>query len=341
MYNKLNEQKINTYSEQVAQKLLDSFFSDKERISGEEILNFCSIKQVNLFTLRVLFQTWKTESKKLESPYFDYDNTEVIAALDKFQNIVSRHILVDQASFKPILLKAISDSLLLICSPYHFYQNELNAIDQQDTSPIEALNGMKKFTKINTAILDGLIDNLNQSKKSTDTFDTTQVLDKVVESLTSAPEEIGSYIDAFSSYVPLDINDIYLEIEEPPTHQEPEHISPDISEKEQAQPVSIGLFEEPTLNESLASENQQSLADLHENQKIDSLSKGITLNQRFMFVNVLFGGDVAKFNNTVVEMDGLTDLAEAKNYVKTRLNHWDTTSDEIEEFMKVLDRRFS
>jgi len=343
MDNKLNEQQISDYSSQVAQKLIDSFFANKEKISGEEILNLCAIKQVNLFVLKRLFQKWNREASKLESPYFDYDDPEVVAAIDNFQNTVSRHILVDKAAFEPILVRAISDTLMLICSPYHFYLNELNSLNEQSILPFDGLSESKKFTKINRAILDALIGSLEQS--NSEQTDATAILDNVIGNLTSGPDEMDEYISAFSNYVMLDLNDIYMEVETPPIKGEPLGEDPvvsqsDFSSVEEENPTELDKPEPPVLNDLLAPENQMSIADMHEQQKIESLSKGITLNQRFMFVNVLFDGDVAKFNNTVVEIDGLVDLDEAKHYLNTRFVNWNEAAHEVEEFMKVLERRF-
>jgi hypothetical protein len=151
---------------------------------------------------------------------------------------------------------------------------------------------------------------------------------------------MDSYISAFSNYVPLDINEIYLEVEEhndPKPVEEIEELQFDRVSDEITSEISV----ESTLNEALAMENQTSLADMHEQQKIESLSKGITLNQRFMFVNVLFDGDVAKFNNTVLELDGLVTLGEAKKYLNVHFGQWGTEGQEVEEFMNILGRRFS
>lgn len=339
MDNKLNEQQISDYSSQVAQKLIDSFFSNKEKISGEEILNLCAIKQVNLFVLKGLFQKWNKEAKKLESPYFDYSDPEVVDAIDNFKNTVSQHILVDQVSFQPILTSAISDTLMLICSPYHFYLNEINLMNTQSIMPFDGLNESKKFTKINGAILDALISSLDQS--SSEQTDATAILDNVIANLTSGPDEMGEYINAFSNYVMLDINDVYMELETPPIKEEPTVSQSDFPTGEEDTFNSTDNSEESMLNDLLASENQISIADMHEHQKIESLSNGITLNQRFMFVNVLFDGDVAKFNNTVVEIDGLVNLDEAKHYLDTRFVNWNEAAHEVEEFMKILERRFS
>ena len=213
MDNKLNEEQINKYSEQIANKLLSSFFDNKEKISGEEILNFSAIKQVNLFTLKGLFETWKEEANKLESPYFDYNDPEVLEAIENFKNTVSRHILVDKISFRPILIKAISDSLILIFSPYHFYLNELNGFNQKNIQPHDGLKELKKFTKVNTAILEGLMTKLEHAIEGNIEEDSTKILDDVVENLSSGPEDMDGYIEAFSNYASLDINDIYIEVE--------------------------------------------------------------------------------------------------------------------------------
>jgi hypothetical protein len=339
MDNKLNEQQIGDYSSQVAQKLIHSFFANKDKISGEEILNLCAIKQVNLFVLKGLFQKWNKESEKLESPYFDYNDPEVVAAVERFKNTVSRHILIDKASFEPILIAAISDTIMLICSPYHFYLNELNWMKEQSISPIDGLGEGKKFTKINGAILDALIEHVNQS--TSEQTDATTILDHVIGNMISGPDEMDDYIKAFSNYVTLDINDIYLEVDTAQVLEAPALAQPDFTISETAEDAPTDDAEERMLNDLLAPEKQISIADMHEQQKIQSLSKGITLNQRFMFVNVLFDGDVAKFNNTVLEIDGLVNLDEAKHYLSTRFDHWNETAHEVEEFMKILERRFS
>ena len=321
MDNKLNEKQVSNYSEKVATKLSTSFFSTKKQISGQDILSFCAIKQVNLFILKELFQKWNSEFEKLENPYFDYQHPEIKEATNNFKNIISRHILVRQELFNPLLIKAISNTLMLICSPYHFYLNELEIMSQQKTTSLAKLKEMKKFTKINIPILDGLISNLEKTIADETNSDASEILDEVIESLTSEPEDMDPYIAAFSNYVSLNIDDIYLDMEDAQTDVE--------------------LAQESTLNESLASKNQMSVADMHQQKKIENLSKGITLNQRFMFVNVLFDGNVTKFNNAVLQMDALTNFAEAKRYLNTHFGHWNYSSDEVEEFIGVLERRFS
>src|SRR5690606_15407912 len=121
MDNKLNYNSIEAYSAAYTKKLINSFFSMEETINGKQILSLSNINQVNLLIIKNLFQKWKKETGKLQSPFFDYDNAEVKKALQHFMNVLSNNITIRKNNFEPLLKKSVTDAIFLIFSPYVFY----------------------------------------------------------------------------------------------------------------------------------------------------------------------------------------------------------------------------
>jgi len=79
---------------------------------------------------------------------------------------------------------------------------------------------------------------------------------------------------------------------------------------------------------------------LHEKQGIDKIETNITLNQRFMFVNGLFDGDVDTFNSTIKNLDSMSNHDEALNYIASNFSQWDKTDEDVIEFFELIKKRF-
>ena len=54
MEEKIKTEEIKRYSLEFALATVNSFFSSKEKITGQEILTFCGVRQVNLLLARAL-----------------------------------------------------------------------------------------------------------------------------------------------------------------------------------------------------------------------------------------------------------------------------------------------
>jgi hypothetical protein len=113
-------------------------------------------------------------------------------------------------------------------------------------------------------------------------------------------------------------------------HQE----AADIAEKE--------VEEEQNLNQKFE-EDHKTLAELHEETKIESVFDAISINHRYMFLQELFDGDNETFNTALKEVDACNTFDEAvetlvQNYAKEFF--WDMNSDEVKELLKVVYRKF-
>ena len=112
MDEKISLEAIALYSDAYAEKVLKRAFASKEKINGQDILSLCEVQQINLFIVRELFKGWKEETRKLKSPYFDYENAEVKEAMDNFMGTLSKNIAITRQHFAPLLKKAVSQPCL-------------------------------------------------------------------------------------------------------------------------------------------------------------------------------------------------------------------------------------
>jgi len=337
----INHEYINNYAEAYANRIVDRYFSENTIIDGENILNLTEIRQINLFVVKHIMVKWLTEAKKIRSPFFDYNNPEVQEALQDFMNILSKNISIEQKSFKPLLKMAITDVLLLIFSPYNFFSNELLNIGSPIT--LEELEKRKKFIKINSELFNAYVNKVEEI--STDNLqikEAKQYFDQVCEDINFSPEEPEEYIKLFSNEIALEINKIYTEVEGENSKQEK------VGESDQPAKDKIPIHEKfyeqkSTLVDELKKEPGGTVLDYHKKQKIESIKKNISIQQRFRFVRELFEENDDIFNETIDFLDGCLENNDATNYLNERFfdsGKWNNEDEAVIEFISVIKKKF-
>lgn len=76
-------------------------------------------------------------------------------------------------------------------------------------------------------------------------------------------------------------------------------------------------------------------------QKRKKIKDSLTINQKFMFTKILFNGDFELFSAAVERLDELDNLNQAKNYLSNNYGEWNPESEEYQEFMEIVERRFA
>ncbi len=326
MDEKISSQAIGQYSEHYASKLADQFFSKKESISGPEILTLCEVKQVNMFIIRELMHAWKQESEKLKSPYFDYQAPAVKEALAQFQNTLSNYISVSRKDFVPLLETAVTKTIYLIMAPYDFYSETLDRYGKGYLKT-EYLKGEVKYLRINQAPLERLVSKLEEQKIDVLTGNEAfGMLDSILEEVNFTPEDFEGFVGQFSKLVPLRVDRLF---EVRSVVKQPEVKMPE--------PVKS----EPIKQEPIARENKPTLAENLARQKTTKLKDSLTINQKFMFTKILFKGDFEIFSETIDRLDSFETLNHALAFLGDHYIDWDRESEEYEEFLEVLEKRFS
>jgi hypothetical protein len=365
MDEKISLEAIALYGDAYADKVLKSFFASKEKISGQEILKLCNVQQVNLFVVRELFKTWREETKKVKSPYFDYENPEVKEALDNFMSTASQHILIGQAHFGPLLKKAVSQTLMVIFDPYDFYSMTISG--RNNKLEVGPFREEIKYLKINRAPLEKMLQKLEergvQEVTGNEAF---SILDSILEEVNFTPEDLEEYIAKFSEIVPLDPTRFIIpktadqvapveavkapepvketaqpEAVKEAVKSEPVKAEPIRKEATKAnQPKSVGdVKHAPTVNDRM---NAQQTMLVDNFRKIERIKDSLTINQKFMFTKVLFHGDFELFSKAIDRLDQFENMNLALRYLEDEYaSTWDRDSEEFHEFMEMVEKRFS
>ncbi len=324
MDEKISLKAVDRYSDTYAANVVSHFFVEKEKITGTEIRDLCDIRQINLFVLRELMHRWKVESQKLKSPFFDYQAKEVTEALAHFQNTLSNHISISKSDFLPLLKRAVSQTLYVVLDPYDFYSDTL---DREGVN-VADLRSDIKYLKINRPPLERLVQKLEEKKLATIAGNEAfAMLDSILEEVNFTPEDIEDYLSAFSKVAPLDLEKLY----DPKTIHKPlaRVTNPVLIKKEH--PVT-----------SLGNDQPREGKTLSDNfQKIASIKDNLTINQKFMFTKILFGGDFVIFSQAIDRIDSFDSLSQALSYLESNHSDWDKETEEYQEFIEMVEKRFT
>jgi len=322
MDEKISPKAIEQYSLEYAAKLGSQFFDKKEKITGAEILTLCEIKQVNLFVIRELMNIWKNESEKIKSPYFDYQAAEVREVLLQFQNVLSNHIAIGREDFLPLLQAAVVKTIHLIVTPYDFYSETLDRYGKGYLKTATLKNEVK-YLKINKSPLEKLVVKLEEQNLQLITGNEAfGMLDHILEEVNFTPEDFDGYLTQFSKLVPLKIERLY----------EPKNL---LKPFEPAKPEQTKIFAEQASKQPKPTPTQNT-----PKQKVNKLKDGLTINQKFMFTKILFKGDFEIFSEAIDQIDTLPSLNHALAHLGEYYPEWDRESEEYEEFIEVLEKRF-
>ncbi|MBS1680958.1 MAG: hypothetical protein JST48_04535 [Bacteroidetes bacterium] len=312
MEEKISLKAIDRYSDRFAEQLADSYFRDKEKINGKEILSFSEIKQVNLFVLKELMRLWNKENEKWNSPYFNYEAVEVQQSIALLKNILSNHILISKKDFLPLLKAAVSQTLFLVLAPYDYFSTILDRKGKGVVRMAELKNEVR-YLKINRLPIEKLMEKLEVRQAEVITGNEAfGMLDHILEELNFTPEDVDEHIASFSKILPMEVAQLFESTETP------------TKEREQI------LSEKP----EMVSEAQVSKANF-------KIKDHLTINQKFMFTKMLFAGDFEVFSKTIETLDAFQNQNQALQFIHEKHTQWDKESDEYEEFMAMVNRKFT
>ncbi len=320
MEERISLEAIALYSDKYAAKLADGIFSGREVVSTEELLSISPVQQVNLFVVGSLFRLWKEEVKKLKSPYFDYSHPDVQQALQQLMNVLSRHISINREHLLPLLKKAASTTLLVVFSPYDYYSSLItgtkNALNRT------AFREELKYLKVNREPLERLLNKLDNDKiEEISGNQAFALLDSILEEVNFTPADVEPFIEQFSQTEKLNPENFYIKVKS----------GTSVKKEKQLQATQTQPTGEPKARPTVADHFR----------KVERIRDTLTINQKFMFTKVLFNGDFELFSQTIDELDRQATLHDALKQLESHINTWNPESDEYQEFMEILEQRFS
>ncbi len=109
-------------------------------------------------------------------------------------------------------------------------------------------------------------------------------------------------------------------------------------------PITLDLFEDQAperLGEKLASDDF-SIAARMQKSRVEDLRSAIGINDKFLFINELFGGNLNQYNKTIDELNHLVSLDGARAYlIELRIQHqWSAHAPAVEKLHDLVERKF-
>jgi DNA polymerase III gamma/tau subunit len=241
----LNTDYLHNYSRELALLLSNKFFANTDIITGEQILEFSNIKQINFLIFKILEERWEAEAMRLESPFFDYSQPEVQDGLRTFLNVLSRHIRVQKKAFTAVLIEAIYGTLQLVLDPRSFYEQEIQKPAKIKLTA-EYYRRSVKYIQYNREIFKTFVGEL--ALRYSDTFqveDALTVWHNTLRDHWRYIEPIEWRVKAFNSMLELSIDAIYTRATEAEVEVETVAVV-DAKEEEKEEEIQANPTEEAT-----------------------------------------------------------------------------------------------
>lgn len=107
-------------------------------------------------------------------------------------------------------------------------------------------------------------------------------------------------------------------------------------------PDLFGDSNPPFIADKLAAQPDNSLAARIGKSKVEDLRKAIGINDKFLFINELFEGNITQYNNAIDELNGFYSLNGALTYLKelSVLFAWPHESAAKDKLCELLERKF-
>ena len=126
------------------------------------------------------------------------------------------------------------------------------------------------------------------------------------------------------------------------------------SRKKTLQDLNTRFEDKPTIGDKFGSEesihrkiasktNSKTIADKLHHNPIKDLKAAIGINEKFLFINQLFEGNLQNYSAAIEKINTVNDLGTAKQIAADLAGqmNWDDKNEHVKNFMELLERRFS
>ena len=98
----------------------------------------------------------------------------------------------------------------------------------------------------------------------------------------------------------------------------------------------------PTISDKLEQSVDNSIAARMQRKPVSDLISAIDINDKFLFLNELFGGSMDKYNKSIRSLNSFSTLLGAKTYMSELQIEfqWDCNSDAYKKLADLIERRF-
>ena len=374
MNDKYSLAKCAQYGRRLAARLCVQHFGSHPTatLDGPALLKFTPVRQLNLLVIRQLLGQWQAETARLRSPFFDFEAAPVQAALGQFMNVLSRHISLSRTAFEPLLVQATADTLGLVADPAGSFQRLF--LGSTEAPNLAGLRDSLRYIDVDKTFFQGFVESLPVSNDLTPDFlihrfelyhaanyKTHQPMQRLVEELsallpltTADLLEDGPVSVTAVTAMPEPAPVAPAVVAEPVLVTPPTFMTAPVSTPAFSiitETASVPLHEKlkagqatsPALAETLrATAAPASIAE-RTAPKVETLREAISINQRFSFINELFGGENMDYHAAIQHLDSLSTPDQARAYVSNDLSQrydWSRKEEHVNKLLKLIERKF-
>lgn len=100
---------------------------------------------------------------------------------------------------------------------------------------------------------------------------------------------------------------------------------------------------EETIGDKLGSSDDSSIAEKMQKSHVNDLRQAIGINEKFLFINELFNGDMGRYNKVIDELNALTTQHGINSYIIELkvANQWSEENEAFTKLKDLLDRKMS
>ena len=159
------------------------------------------------------------------------------------------------------------------------------------------------------------------------------------DTLSIAPEEEEQdSSETVNDHSEIDANEVEdIEVEDNTTEEMRGDLSlEDIEE-------SVGFSDKPDINEVYTEQEDSSVSARLEKHPINDMLAAIGLNERYLYANELFEGDISMFKQSIQKLDGMSTYEEAENYFSNDLKmryEWSDDNELVQALSLLIERRY-
>jgi hypothetical protein len=135
-------------------------------------------------------------------------------------------------------------------------------------------------------------------------------------------------------------------VEPPKTELKPEPVKPvENTEK----PIDLfgselpPVAEKPKVEKKIEKKEEKPVVNKLQKPSIDDINKAIGFNDKFLFANELFGGNMQEYSIAIQQLNNAGSLESAMDYLSNlqQLYEWDVEKETVKRLFDLVDRRYS
>ncbi|MCX6279363.1 MAG: hypothetical protein NT004_14895 [Bacteroidetes bacterium] len=117
---------------------------------------------------------------------------------------------------------------------------------------------------------------------------------------------------------------------------------PSLKRPVKTQEIDLFAQEDQLHNMKLQDARERAFIPKIHSSKIENLKSAISINEKFMFINDLFEGNLREYNETIEALNGFISLDQAADYLNLmkQKNLWNTGSTAFLKLKELVERRF-